>query len=304
MAGQRRAGAGDSGLDERGWRSMIRGERIRAELTQQALAARAGVSVETVRKYESGLRTPSRPRLLGLLQSMSVPRTRAAAILEAAGYVPEPEGSGAARRSSRGGDLDAAGAAMEQYPWPRLIVDERLQLARANLAARGLLGLAEAPDGRADARRHLLGVLVHPDVAGHVVNLDACLAVSAAAVRRALGRVASPADAGAIGDGIVAECATSSPSFSRRLLDAWEKAQASEPAARASSLEMVWLDDDDGQARFVATSSPVDALDGYRHLDLHPADAASHAILERILSAGPVRIDSTPQSRMRQSSLS
>jgi len=60
---------------------MIRAERLRLGLTQQQLADRGQVSVETIRKYERGFRSPSRDRLSHLLESMQVPQARARAVL-------------------------------------------------------------------------------------------------------------------------------------------------------------------------------------------------------------------------------
>lgn len=67
----------------RSWRSISREERLRVGLTQAELASRAGLAVNTVRKYENGGRMPSRGALERILHALLVTiATTRAAILD------------------------------------------------------------------------------------------------------------------------------------------------------------------------------------------------------------------------------
>jgi transcriptional regulator with XRE-family HTH domain len=269
---------------------MIRAERLRADLTQQQLAVRAGVSVETIRKYEAGVRTPSRDRLIQLLGSMQVPPSRSAAILSVAGYAPLP---GESRHTVAGApafSLAAAANAIEISPWPRLIFDETFELVRANQAARALLGWDHSlePAGQARASLNLLAIVAHPGVASQLANLDACVTAVVATLKATLGRVMQPADAAVFADEILAECTARNPSLARRLLRAWDVTPPAR-SARGAGFEVVWLGEDGVQVRFLASTSAIEGSNGCVYADLHPADAASHASLEHLLRDAPMR---------------
>jgi transcriptional regulator with XRE-family HTH domain len=281
---------------------MIRAERLRADLTQQQLAIRAGVSPETIRKYEAGARMPSRDRLLRLLESMQVPRSRSGAVLSAAGYAPQPEEPRHSPYADHAFSLAAAGTAIETSPWPRVILDETLELVAANQAARALLNLDPGFEsaGQVRARRNLVTVLTDPAVSRHVANFDACLPAVVAALKAAIERVLQPADAAAFADEILAECTSWDPSSARRLLRVWE-VTAPARSASGAGFEVVWRGEDDLQLRFLASTSPIDGSNGYIYADLHPADAASHANLERLLRAGTLRTRQKHQHPKRQS---
>jgi transcriptional regulator with XRE-family HTH domain len=303
MAEERPSEGAGPGLVDLAWRPMIRAERLRADLTQQELAVRAGVSVETIRKYEAGVRTPSRDRLLQLLASMQVPPSRSAAVLSAAGYAPPP---GVSRRNPAGSpafSLSAAATTIEISPWPRLILDETLELVGANHAAQALLGLDPGfeHDGRTPASLNLLAILADPKTARRVVNLDACVTAVVASLKAALGRVLQPADAAALADEILAECTTRNPAAARRLLHAWDVTPPAR-SARGTGFQVVWRGENNIQVRFLAATSTIDGSNGYIYADLHPADAASHANLEHLLRDAPLRTGPKRRQPMRHSS--
>jgi transcriptional regulator with XRE-family HTH domain len=280
---------------------MLRAERLRAYLTQEQLATRSGMSMETIRKYEGGSRAPGRDRLLRLLDAMRVPQPRAGILLATCGYAPR-QVSGDAPGTVKGFSLELAARSIERIPWPRLIADDTFGVAAANSAARRLFGLSSERDRTTHARalNNLLTVLADPVVSGRIANLDACLVAVTSAVKAALERALPADDAESFADDILEACAHRDPSFGRRALHAWESA----PAARSAFGEgfaVAWHGPDGATARFVAASSPIAGVAGYQHIDVHPADSVSHALLERLAEDQRMRHDHTTNRQMRQS---
>jgi transcriptional regulator with XRE-family HTH domain len=281
---------------------MLRAERLRAYLTQEQLAIRCSMSVETIRKYEGGSRAPGRDRLIRLLDAMRVPQPRAGILLATCGYAPR-QVPGDAPGTVKGFSLELAARSIERIPWPRLIADDTFGVAAANSAARLLFGLSPERDltTHARARNNLLAVLADPVVAGRVANLDACLAAVARAVKSALEKAMPPDDAESFADDILEACAHRDPSFGGRALRAWE----STPRARSAfgdGFAVAWHGSDGATGRFIAASSPISGVTGYLHIDIHPADSASHIVLEELAEHQGMRLNHMADRQMRQSS--
>ena len=71
------------------WFSLLVSARQRLGLSQAELAARASVSLATVKAYEQGKRHPSRPYLIALLDAMKLEVMERNDVLEAAGYASD-----------------------------------------------------------------------------------------------------------------------------------------------------------------------------------------------------------------------
>lgn len=74
------------------WHDLLRQARERTRLSQQALAARAGLAEKTVRNYESGRVAPDRARLVQISRVLGLDAKDTNDILTAAGFDPEPAG--------------------------------------------------------------------------------------------------------------------------------------------------------------------------------------------------------------------
>jgi transcriptional regulator with XRE-family HTH domain len=68
----------------------LRRRRRSLDLTQDALAQQVGCAVDTVRKFEAGMRRPSRPMAERLAHCLAIPLAEQAAFLSAArtGHAP------------------------------------------------------------------------------------------------------------------------------------------------------------------------------------------------------------------------
>ncbi len=71
------------------WRSLLRDSREAIALTLDELGERSGVSANTMKAYELGLRNPTRPLLPALLNALDIDRFARNGVLEAAGFRPD-----------------------------------------------------------------------------------------------------------------------------------------------------------------------------------------------------------------------
>jgi transcriptional regulator with XRE-family HTH domain len=260
-------------------------------MTQAQLAARAGLSTETIRKYETGFRSPNRDRLIALLDAMRVPSSRSAAVLTAAGYAPRKARPRRTDRVPEQGDLDQVLASIETSPWPRLVVDEMLCVMAVNAAMAALLGLEPGfQNHRTRAQLSLVTMLAEPRVAQRLANFDDCLSQAAARLKSCLAHHLTTDDAAAFADEVLVECSTQGPASTRRVMRIWEATPAKRHGSGAS-YTVLWNGQDGARIRFLAAVTEVAGPHGPACHDWHPADAASHANLETVLSTSSLRGD-------------
>jgi transcriptional regulator with XRE-family HTH domain len=280
---------------------MLKAERLRASMTQTQLAAAARVSTETIRKYEAGARTPSRERLILVLDAMEVPLSRAGSVLLAAGYAPRRSPSlGAGSAEIPTGSASFA-PAVHKVPWPRLVADETLCVLSANPPFTRLLGLEPSfALHRTRAQLNFVSMLAAPTVAAHLGNLDECLGWAMAGLKSRLAHAHAPDASLALADEVLAQCIAQDSAGARRIMGLWE----STPAAShygASTCPIVWTVLDGPPALLVAVETRPNGVHGPAIIEWHAADAASHVRLEAILDAAPCTLTAKSADRLRQS---
>jgi transcriptional regulator with XRE-family HTH domain len=160
---------------------QLRSWRLARRVSQEQLAARAGVSAKHLSFVENGKSQPSREIVLALAGALDVPLRERNTLLTAAGFA-------AAYRASPldGEELAHLRRAIEhvlsqQEPFGAVVVDGHWDLLRMNQGAAKLMAHfpPTGPEGLAAARNLILGTL-HPealrpymvnwpDVAGHLV---------------------------------------------------------------------------------------------------------------------------------------
>jgi transcriptional regulator with XRE-family HTH domain len=161
--------------------AQLRSWRLARRVSQEQLAARAGVSAKHLSFVENGRSQPSREIVLALAGALDVPLRERNTLLTAAGFA-------AAYRASPldGEELVHLRRAIDhvlaqQEPFGAVVVDGHWDLLRANQGALKLFAHfpPTSADGIAAARNLVLGIL-HPqalrpyivnwtDVAGHLV---------------------------------------------------------------------------------------------------------------------------------------
>ena len=127
-------------------------KRKRQGAGQARVAAAAGVSIRTVERYEAGGFKPVRATLIRLGRALQLPASRLNAILTAAGSEPRPPLPG------RPGTLQTLQATMATFPWPSLMLNERVEIVAWNRPAvpGSGTGLRQCPAVAAPAQPHPL----------------------------------------------------------------------------------------------------------------------------------------------------
>src|SRR3990172_7711109 len=117
----------------------LREARKALRLSQRAVALAAGVSPQTVKAYELGLRRPSRALLTAILDALKVERGERNRILLAAGFAPDGL-SLRPRAADLAFSLQEAAAEVGGQPWPDFVASELMEVLAANRVAERLWG--------------------------------------------------------------------------------------------------------------------------------------------------------------------
>ena len=153
------------GAQLRAWRNSRR-------VSQEALAARAGVSARHLSFVENGRSTPSRELVLALAGALDVPLRDRNVLLTAAGYAAMYRAS-----AFDGDELAHLRRALDhvlrqQEPYGAIVVDGRWNVLRANAGALRLF--AQFPAAQAEAAQNLILGTVHPGaLRPYIVNWEA-----------------------------------------------------------------------------------------------------------------------------------
>jgi transcriptional regulator with XRE-family HTH domain len=154
--------------------SQLRAWRHARSVSQEALAARAGVSARHLSFVENGRSQPSRDLVIALAGALDVPLRERNTLLTAAGF------AGAYRTSPLDSDeLRALSRALDhvlrqQEPYGAVVVDRLWNIVRVNQgAARLFARFPPRSAAGADAAHNILLGTVHPDaLKSYLVNWD------------------------------------------------------------------------------------------------------------------------------------
>ena len=118
------ASSGSSGpAIEGSWRELFREERQRLDLTQVRIAKLAGISPETLRKSESGGRTPNRATLERVVGALQLSQKQIRAIFTAAGFASAETLFDPATHPDYYFSRDEVRPFVETVPWPAFVVN-------------------------------------------------------------------------------------------------------------------------------------------------------------------------------------
>ncbi|HUQ01363.1 MAG TPA: helix-turn-helix transcriptional regulator [Kofleriaceae bacterium] len=161
--------------------SLLRSWRDARGMSQERLAARAGVSTRHLSFIETGRSSPGKDVLLALAGALEVPLRDQNSLLLAAGLAPRY-----ATSSLDGSELSIVRRALDhvlrqQEPFPAIVVDRLWNVLRLNQGAQRMLAAFLPPNMPADVAGNAMLALVHPDgwkpfivdwddLAGHLVE--------------------------------------------------------------------------------------------------------------------------------------
>lgn len=126
------------------WNELLRQARAAARLSRRKLAALSGVSEETIYSYEAGRRHPKHETLLTLTRALKLDGAGTNAILQDAGFEPEPS-AWLRQNTVAARPLAELPEELARYTWPCLAVNERFEIIAWNAPA---IRVAELDFGR------------------------------------------------------------------------------------------------------------------------------------------------------------
>jgi transcriptional regulator with XRE-family HTH domain len=255
------------------WRRLIRQTRERLDLSQKRLGELSGLSQETVRKYESGARNPTRQHLIAILEALKIERGIRNDILESAGFAPD----GLSLRPwppDVNFTIDEAKEEVERYAWPAFFVNEIAEVIWANRVAQRLWGVNLQEEFRDPVERNLLSVASHPRFADRCANWDEALGILVAVFKehhRGAEKLENPSPYFAA---VLEHFLQGDPRYVARLAKLWQEAPPVTTKLRWC-YPIVWSEPGAGVMRFHCFQSAANEPDGLSFHDWIPLDAAT-----------------------------
>lgn len=281
MPDARRAGNGPVGADRRTWRAILREERERLGMTQTELAKRVGLGEDTVRKYESGARIPTRAALERMLDVLAVPVATAREAMLDRGFHHEGFRFPPERSPRYYFSAEELAPFLEDHPWPAFVANELTELVAANRLAQALWGVDVASEQarRTRAGANLFAVLGEPRFVERIANWDEVLRTFVGVLKGVkAGRAMLDEPGGLFGD-VFGELVSANPTLLATLYRAWESTPA-RPDKSRWAYRVVWREPGFGEMRFVSLVTPASETEAWAFNDWVPADAGSHAALD------------------------
>lgn len=267
------------GMDE--WFRLLAHARTALGLEQAELAARAHVSLPSLKAYESGRRHPSRPYLTAILEALKLDRSARNKILGAAGYASDSYELGPWPDSRFMFTADEAAEFIEPYPWPAFLLNEMMEVAVANAAAQRLWSVDLRNEFLDPIERNLLSVASDPRFADRCINLPDVLTVMAAVFKghhRGAEALENPSPYFAA---VLKRFVAGDPKHVQEFFRAWQDAEPRTPKIRWE-YPIVWEDPDVGSMRFRGMVNPASEPDGLSFNDWIPLDGETWSALNQL----------------------
>jgi len=264
------------------WREQLRDARKRLGLSQRDMAARAGISYETVRKYEGGTRHPSRQHLGHIIDALQVDRGWRNRLLAAAGYAPD----GLERRPDMDDwwmSVEDATAEIAAYPWPAFVLGERSEVITANAVAQRVWGVDLRTEFLDPVERNLLSIASNPRFADRCLNWDEAVTTILSAFKSYHLRPEDIENPTPYMEALMKHFLSGDPKYVGRLTEVWQKTPSDFPHRFRWCYPVVWDTPGVGVIRFRCLISGVNEPDGLNINDWIPTDEESWAVLRRVV---------------------
>ncbi|MFN8618260.1 MAG: helix-turn-helix domain-containing protein [Dehalococcoidia bacterium] len=271
-------------MDE--WNAMLLDARKSIGLSRPAVAALAGVSAQTVKAYELGLRRPSRQLLVGILDVLAVDRMVRNQILLSAGFAPDGELLGPHNPDYMFTSAEAV-SLISTLPWPAHVQTELMEVIAANRLAQRLWGVDLDREFHGAVERNLITFATNPRFADRILNWEETATVAVGALKgHHRGSVLQPEAATAYFGAVLDRVFSADPRYSRRLLDLWDRVPPRVPKIRWY-YPVVWSDAELGVLRFLVSAASADEPGGLMFHEWMPTNAETWQKLEVLQSRRP-----------------
>ena len=268
------------------WRTIIRSERTRVGLTQAGLAARAGLSPETVRKYEAGTRQAPRESLERILDVLQVPvGTRHRVLLDRGFHHPDtrfpPD-----RAPHYYFTAEELQGFVDETPWPQFVANELGELIAVNRRMQALWGvdLAAEQARRSRTRTNLLVAMAEPRFFERIANWEEICRYFVALYKAVPAGRTMLDDPGPMFSEILSEFSSANPAALRVLFKLWQSTPKMTDKAHWL-YPVIWREPGFPEINFRGVVSTASEPEGWGFNDWVPLDAASHATLEAVLAS-------------------
>ena len=258
------------------WHEQLRELRCSRLLNRTDLAALSGISLESIRSYETGRRRPPGHRLSQLLDALKADVRSRNAIYAAIGLmVPLPDNPFALEDMS----LAAASQLIHERPLPAFLMNHRTEFVTLNPSAASLLRIPTPPPGRRNVRHvSALTLTTRRAMAERLENWDFLMAVMIAAFKRAAPEPESL-------DAPMLEALTAGdPALVRRFSELWSTTRAWRGRLSGPSYPVIWKALAGGKIHFHCIVHCVNRVEGFYVHDWMPKDVNSHRLLEESLT--------------------
>lgn len=263
------------------WFRLLAAARTKLGVDQSALAARAHISLPSLKAYETGRRHPSRPYLTAIMDALKLDRAERNKILGAAGYASDSYELGPWSDSRFMFSLEEATAFIGAYPWPAFLSNEMMEVAAANTVAQQLWSVDLRTEFLDPIERNLLSVASDPRFAERCTNLPDVLGVMAGVMKghhRGAEALENPSPYFAK---VLEKFVAGDPRYIQPFFHAWQEAVPRTPKIRWE-YPIVWTDPDLGTMRFRGMVNPASEPDGLAFNDWIPIDAETWRALEQV----------------------
>ena len=272
------------------WHDLIRTERRRLGMTQTELAERAGLSPETLRKYEAGSRTPSRASIDRVLAALQAPHTTVRRVLLDLGMAAPGNLYGLGGIEDYRFTIPELRIFVEQTPWPQFVINNTLDIVVANAATQALWEMDLSPDvlERTRARVNLLAILAHHRLRQSLKNRFEIMAIVVSVLKvfpesRTL--LEAP---GSLFAEVFDAFAASDPKAINKLYALWDRTPPASQKLRWN-LPVTWVEPEVGEIRMVGTVTAASHVNSLVFVDWIPRDGPSHVLLDALLASRTLR---------------
>ena len=258
------------------WQDSLRLARERQGLSRAELARRASLSVDTVRAYEQGRRSPTNGSLTAILDALKLDRTEANNIRLALGF-----GTPSIADQFTVPELEVE---LERLPWPAFAANELMEVVAANQPAQTLWGVDLSQELLEPAERNLLRIASTPRFAGQCLNWDEVVGLMVGMWKSNHRGAESLDEPSPYFEQLIKDFMGGDPKYVKRFLDLWERTEPHQPKVRIH-YPVHWRHDDAGEMRFLGIQSSANIWEALGWHDWIPADAQTwtrlNALLER-----------------------
>ena len=272
--------------DQADWHDLIRAERRRLGITQTELAERAGLSPETIRKYEAGTRTPSRASVERVLAALQAPHTTVRRVLLDLGMAAPGNLYGLGGIEDYRFTIPELRAFVEETPWPQFVINNTLEIVVANAATQALweMDLSLEVLERTRARVNLLAILAHHRLRQSLKNRFEIMAI-VVSVLKVFPESRTLLDApGSLFAEVFDAFAATDPKAINKLYALWERTPPASQKLRWN-FPVIWAEPEIGEIRLIGTVTAASHVNSLVFVDWIPRDGPSHALLDTLLAS-------------------